>query len=739
VLEDGIPDDAYKAVEGDDKAAAREYRKRNKAERESGQMRLAATAPLEKVADELAALSHEDERTPEDVERKERRYDELRQRREWQLRQNACDAWTAAFFTPLKLPEYAGQELVPTTATVWTLRAGGQAYGKLTQTIAKAAGDFAFFHWPVEFPDVFARRGGGFDVVLGNPPWERIKLQEKEFFASREPAIASAANKAAREKLIKELPRRRPELGTEWVAAVHGAEAQSKFVRASQRFPLCGRGDVNTYSIFAELARGLAGKRGRAGIVIPSGIATDDTTKFFFRVLVESGALVSLFDFQSSPGLFMEIGHARFKFCLLTTSGVVRPGESALFAFFTRSIDELRNPERQISLSPEDIALLNPNTRTCPIFRTKRDAEITKAIYRRVPVLIKEGPPEENPWGVHFLRMFDMSNDSHLFRTREQLEREGWRLDGNIFVKGDERYLPLYEAKMIHQFNHRFGDYRDKVDGSESTALPNIPPERLSNPAYSVFPRYWVPEGEVSAALAGKWDHDWLLGWRDICRSTDERTVIASVIPRVGVGHTMPLLLIDQSVNIFHLAALSANLGAFVFDFAARQKIGGTHLTYMYLNQLPICSPFSYDRSSEWLSGKVAVWISERVSELTFSSFEIGPSVNDLGYDDLPFRWDEERRFLIRCELDAAFFHLYGISRDDTDYIMETFPIVKRKDEQRFSEYRTKRVILEIYDAMDEAKRTGHPYQTRLDPPPGDPRAAHQIVSEAKGENTDVI
>ena len=118
-------------------------------------------------------------------------------------------------------------------------------------------------------------------------------------------------------------------------------------------------------------------------------------------------------------------------------------------------------------------------------------------------------------------------------------------------------------------------------------------------------------------------------------------------------------------------------------------------------------------------------WLLPRVLELTYTAWDLEPFAQDVGYDGPPFRWDPERRALLRAELDAAFFHLYGLSRDDTDYILDTFPIVRKNDEKKYGEYRTKRLILEIYDAMAEAARTGVPYPTRLDPPPADPRVAH--------------
>jgi hypothetical protein len=728
VLEEGIPDDAYKAVAVDDKAAAKHYRALNR-EAKKNRPTIPQFKLPDKVTAALEALSHRDERTPEDVAEKEREYATLINSPAMQNLEHACNAWTAAFFVPLRMPEYRGRDLVPTSATVWERLSGRQIYGPLDGEIAKARLAYSFLHWPVEFADVFAR--GGFDVVLGNPPWERIKLQEKEFFASRDPDIARAVNKAAREKLIKTLPERKPELAGEWTIAVHGAEAQSKFVRESGRFPLCGRGDVNTYSIFAELARRLPGKNGRAGIIVPSGIATDDTTKFFFRDLMESRSLASLYSFENEEKIFPAV-HNETKFCLLTIGSRLNSTAAPRFVFFARRVEQLHESGRRFTLLPEDIALLNPNTRTCPIFRTRRDAEITKAIYRRVPVLIKEGPPEENPWGIQFMRMFDMSNDSHLFRTREQLERDGWQLDGNIFRKGRDSWLPLYEGKMIWQFDHRYGTYEGQTEAQANKGLlPQSSEQEHADPDFSPLPRYWLAADEVRrASIQANLQADSHIIFRDITNAVVFRTAIFCVIPPFAVGHSAPLIsltLADGSESACFLACLNS----FCIDYLARQNVGGSHLTYFILKQLPILTPKSFKVPAPWCrAAATSDWIAERALELTFTARDVQGFARAVGYGGPPFRWDEERRFLIRCELDAAFFHLYGISHDDADYIMETFPIVRRKDEERFGEYRTKRVILEIYDEMEQAKQSGRPYQTRLDPPPGDPRAADPRVEE---------
>jgi hypothetical protein len=736
LLRGGIPDGAFDPIEGDDREYCRELKRRNRRERE-GFRNLFTGEPWERLGDfatGLATLDEIDDSTLDGVRQKEARYAQIVRSTGYAHGRLWADSWCAAFVS-LK-----SREAHPITDDLFrTIERNPMAIAESARReIQRVGEEYGFFHWHLAFPDVFRVLDvdqpppegpgwtGGFDVILGNPPWERIKVQEKEWFAGRRPDIANAPNAAARKKLIQKLADEDPSLWRAWLDALRRSDGESALVRSSGRYPLCGRGDVNTYALFSELNRSLIGSRGRAGFVVPTGIATDDTTKLFFQELVDRAWLQSLYSFFETRRIFLGTD-SRGPFCLLTLK---QPDGDAIqdaeFAFDLRSTSDLGDPERRFTLSPTDIALLNPNTRTCPIFRTRRDADLTKAIYRRVPVLVNESQGDAgDPWSVSFLRMLDMATDSAIFRTALQLVPDGWALVGNVFERNGNRYLPLYEAKMVHHFTHRFGDYLDKEADDEGTALPDVPDSRLMNSDYVVTPKYWVPESAVNERLNDRWTRGWFLGWRDICRSFDERTVIASVTPRVGVGHTMPLFLSEQEPQ--HLAALLANLCAFSFDYVARQKIGGTHLTYLYLKQLPVLSPEAIAQPTRWSPGtSTREWISERVLELVFTAGDLQSFGRDLGWEGPPFRWDPDRRFLLRCELDAAFFHLYGIRRDEVDYIMETFVIVRRNDQARHGEYRTKRVILEIYDRMRLSIDTGAPYQTLLDPPPAAPEVAHR-------------
>jgi hypothetical protein len=363
--------------------------------------------------------------------------------------------------------------------------------------------------------------------------------------------------------------------------------------------------------------------------------------------------------------------------------------------FFATRIGHLKDTERRFTLSAVDIALLNPATKTCPVFRSRRDAEITKAIYRRIPVLMA------SRWNLELRRLLNSADDSDKF-----------------FGEPSESRLPLYEGKYFHHYDHRWvtNDQRGDRALSESEHI---------DPNYSIRPRHWYPAEDARERFGEVWKHSWVFAWRDIARSTDERTFIATIVPSLAVPHTAKVVFAKPG-QVVLLPCLMANFGSLVFDFVARQKIGGTHMSGFIVEQLPVLAPVVFATDVLWGPGsKLREWILSRVLELTYTAWDLEPFAHDVGFDGPPFRWDSERRFLLRCELDAAFFHLYGLNREDTAYVMDTFPIVRKHDEKAHGEYRTKRVILELYDALAESTRTGTPYQTRLTPPPADPTCCH--------------
>lgn len=731
LMKNGIPDEAWVAIEGDDKKTASALKKRNK--KESLQDSLALVVPQSEVATLTAAAKAVDAASDSDaasLAKKQTEWTSLLESVAFQHQKLVADAWCAAFVWPKEPLPNAVSEAAPTNETWRQLRDDPARAPALTlHTVKRLARNYEFLHWHLQFPQVFAR--GGFDIVLGNPPWEKVKQEEKEFFASRSDAVARAPNAAVRKRLIATLEATNPTLWGEWCAATRMAEGQSHFIRRSQRYPLCGQGDVNTYTLFAEHNRAILAPHGRAGFIVPTGISTDDTTKDYFRALVTENRLAALFDFSNRDGFFPHIARHQLKFCLLTLG---EPGPTGIdLFFFGYRVSDLSERSRHFTLGAKDFTALNPNTRTCPTFRSARDAQINLALYRHAGILWHEGDVDGNPWGVHFSRLFDMTNDAGLFRSRIELETKSWKRMGSRYVLEHQRMLPLVEAKMAYQYDHRYGDYSDRPaekEGTDTKALPQITEERLRDPLYEPLPRYWVDEVEVRARLKSRWQRNWLLTYRDITHAVNERTVIASIIPLAGVGNTSPVVFSEAEPRL--TASLYACLCSLPLDYASRQKVGGTHLNYLQLKQLPVLPPAAYERSAEWTTQTPLIdWLLPRVLELTYTAWDLEPFARDVGYNGPPFRWDSERRFQIRCELDAAFFHLYRIPRDDADYILDTFPIVKADDEKAHREYRTKRVILEVYDAM-AAATSGKPYQTVLSPPPADPSVAHPDTRKVK-------
>ena len=735
LLARGIPDAAFAVLEGDDKKIVSGLKKRNKQE-QAGQLDLLGDAPpavYDPLSAQIARVEAIGDGDASEVHKKERAWQSLQASQTATHAKLLADAWCAAFVWPKDHTEVGALAL--TESSFQRLRYGLGPERRLQETIDKLAAEYQFFHWHVAFPQVFGEAGesfedddttgwtGGFDVVLGNPPWEQVELKEQEFFAGVRPDIASAGTAVARKRAIAKLEAEDPALHCAYLSAFRRVGAENHLLRTTGRFPLCARGRINTYSVFAELNRALITSHGRLGCIVPSGIATDANTQDYFAALVTQQTLVSLWHFENEDRVFPGVHHA-FRFCLLVIAGAADRQPAATFVAYARAVAHVSDPTRRYVLERDDFERMNPNTRTLPLFRRAAEADITRRIHRHAPVLITEGQAEENPWGVAFRQgIVNMASDSALFAQGDALAAAGWRLESNRFTRGAETMLPLYEAKMVHHFDHRFGTYLAQTEAqARQGKLPETTDAGHADPWLVSQPRYWVAESEVEARLEGRWAHGWLLGWRDICRATDSRTVIASVIPRVATGDTFLLAFPDSPLAL----CLYAGWTSFVFDFVARQKVGGTHLKYHVFRQLPNPTPAQFSRPLPWGGEEpIHAWILPRVLELTYTAWDLEAFGRDCGHAGPPFRWDEARRLLLRCELDAAFFHLYGVSRDDTAYIMDTFPIVRRKDEKAHGEYRTKRVILETYDAMQAAMTTGRPYQTLLTPPPAHPSLCH--------------
>lgn len=535
--------------------------------------------------------------------------------------------------------------------------------------------------WKDAFPAIFAEDGpGGFTCVIGNPPWERVKVQEREFFALTDPVTASAVSAAERRKRIKAMPKANPELYERYVAAKDDAKRVLDYARKGGRFPLSGRGDVNTYMLFVELADSIVAKDGIVGLLVPSGLATDMTTRHMFGSLVDGNRLAALYDFENKLGVFADV-HRSFKFSAVVFGGSGRMADAAEFLFFGHRIEDALDParHRMIDLTPKDLARFNPNTKTTPIFRTRRDASITKAIYQRVPILSDHGRKTGgNPWGVMYFTMFHQTNDAEHFKTATQLDKLGYKLDGNVFAKKTKRALPLYEAKMVQAYDHRAASI---VVAEENWVRQGqkeqTTPVEHQNPEFAVLPRWWVLEDQVNKALGGD-ARPAYLAFKDITSSTNQRTMIASFVPHAAFVNSIPLLLPDADLSLRRVACLLANLNATVYDFVARQKVGGNHLNFFIVEQLSTLSPDVYEVPCPWERDQtLEAWISERVLKLSCTAEDMKPLAEACGFTgsqgDGVQKWKDAERAELRAELDAAYAILYGVEATDLEYMLSTF------------------------------------------------------------------
>ena len=848
VLENGIPDEAYTALSGDDRAVASALKKQNKADLKSWRQIAGGDLLTQAgLAAQAANVEILDDDTPQHLAAKRQAWTTAQFQAQRSSFARLADTYVAAFLAP----KLAGAgDTVPLSGYLWGVLSGQASKAEVEDSAQALCRQHGVFHWWLAFPQV--AEAGGFSVMLGNPPWEQLQLSEEEFFSPRAPSIAELVGDK-RKKAIANLEHTAPWLWQQFNSAKRECDAPNLFFRCSGRFPLAAVGKLNTYALFSETFLQACAPGGRAGFIVPTGIATDDTTKVYFSHLVRTRRLASLLSFYEIRRWFPATDD-RKAFCLLTLGSE----ELAQFAYDIENWDDFGRPEKRYRLTASEFATLNPNTLTLPVFRSERDAELTKRLYRAAPVLVVEATedgdgkllrPEVNPWGLSFSQgLFNMTSDSALF------------VDGPAPV-GHPPRQPLYEAKMIHQFDHRWATYvgaASGVDGEVETA--DVDDAQKADPAYTVRPRYWVDEREVLARIARvptrvarawlalhaardagdasaqdaalddllfavaqwvagelfhraagiraeadswtpsqaqphiaptevqlkarfprlndvlrgqdlttrkaltefpKWATQnkdarlaeneldalvgalragalgqalcalldvwmdlrsprWLMGWRDICRSTDYRTLISSVIPRAGVGDKF--LLMTPSAPAPHCAALLGNLNALACDFIARQKVGGTSFKYFTMKQVAVLPPDRYTDAD-------LAFIVPRVLELTYTAHDLLGWGHDLAaYDPRPaaeqgqpFAWNSERRAQLRAELDAYYARLYDLTRDELRYILdpkdmmgadypsETFRVLKESEIRAYGEYRTRRLVLEAWDQQSATLSSSTP------------------------------
>ena len=666
---------------------------------------------------------------------KQSRWEELMVSPRVECLRRACDIYTYSFYKQFKATdltsEFDGETgtftafNIPYTRTVYNAlqeikyldytadeMEGLQVLpDSFKEEVREVAHTHRFFHWCVEFPEVFAD-GGGFDVMCGNPPWDKIKVEDKKWFEQNGRAdIVNAGTAAQRKQAIANLPTTDPDLYEAYQLALADAEAMSRFVRFGGRFPMTATGDIDLYPLFAEHCLNCSLEAW--GLVIPLGIAVNESNKTFFAKLIDENRLISFYGFENEEKIF-PIAH-NYKFALITAGNKKIESQTVEGGFYLRRIDHLFDSNRIYTLCTDIFSLLNPNTRTCPVFRTNRDAQLTTKIYQHCKVLLNE-VINENPWDIKFGSMFHMSGDSHLFRTYSQLIAEGAIYQAPNFYLNEELYVPLYEGKMIWLYNHHYGTWPTSNERSNTIATPS----NLTNPNSSIIPWYWVPLSSVknkcikyekNKNITWEWNHKWSIAYRAIMESHDSRSFLPCLIPNTyGIGNSLSLLYLDKGTiqGILFLSMMSS----IVMDYITRQKLGGKNINIFVTKQLAVLTPEQITSSGYERD------IVERVARLCWFNHDLDGWMEELWEEcpeeyslpEEPVIWDEEQRAAWQAELDAIFAHLYGLSTEDLRYILdpedvcgkgcinETFRVLKERELRELGEYRTKRLVMEAWN-----------------------------------------
>lgn len=703
------------------------------------------------LADKIRFINHLPEDTLEEEIIKQERWKELMDSARVDCLRRACDIYTYAFYNTVKHEEIIKEKEdvngkwqlepeVPYTKTVIRalqeidamecLEKGKplptyylQLSADFKTEVKRMADEQRFFHWCVEFPEVFAANKG-FDVMCGNPPWDKLQMEEEKWFAGKNNDIVKAANQADRKKKISQLEAEDPILYQEFQKACNAIASQSNFVKNSGRFPLTAVGKLELSSLFAELC--LSFTKEAWGLVLPTGIAVNDSNKYFFSKLIDENRLISLYDFENREKLF-DID-SRFKFCLITAGKAQAEPRTVSGGFYLTRIDHLLDPRRIYTLRTDDFARFNPNTKLCPIFRTAKDANLTAKIYRKAPILIND-ETKENIWGIRFMMMFNMASASSVFRTRKQLDELGGQLQRDSYIVENDVYVPLYEGKMFWLYNHHYASFPNEYEVEKRpSSINSTPYSILADSCSSIAPWYWVNKSLVDSRLIDcdkegnvrwKWEHSYYIAFRDVTNATNERTCVATLMPSsVAAGDKAPLVFTSRS--LIPSACFAAMLSSLVFDYIARQKVGGSSMALFIMKQQPVLTPDQIPSSMQWQ-------IVKRVAELCYFNHDMDGWASELWEEmseeqrselpqlgnQQPWIYNPERRAILQAELDAIFAHLYGLNTEDLRYILdpedvcgkgcinETFRVLKDNELRQYGEYRTKHLVLKAWNKFE--------------------------------------
>lgn len=561
-----------------------------------------------------------------------------------------------------------------------------------------------FFNWQTEFPGVWTideitlEASGGFDAVVGNPPWEKMKLDQKQWFSERVPEIASASKADERQSMIEQLKVTTPALYNEFAVAYERSMDSLRVARTGGDYPKTGSGDLNLYSVFVERSAEIIKPNGIVGLLTPVGVGTDKSMAKFFGSLTKAARLAAFLSFENKGKWLFDDVHSEDQPTFILYGGKTRLYDSFSFATKLHSLPN-SNDDRIMQLDAGACHRLNPNTGTAPMFRDPASLPLINKMYKSGSVL--NSTDGRSAWPVRYATDFHMTNQSGLFKRQDQLLEDGaFPLENGNYGMSDGDFFPLYEGKSITLHNHRYASVTRSGNLSGQGKTIKTTDEEMNDPVFVATPWYWIHEQELKGV------QPYVLGFNDIANTNNRRTVIAAIVPKAGYGNTLPVLRQNKGVGAIEVSLMAANLGSITLDFVARQKIQSRHLNKYILDQLPVI-PLKTFKSRKFGTKSAAKIVSDAILKLTYNSHAMSDFAKDMGAVDdngvvkPPFEWDPEQRIYLSAKLDAIFFHLYKITDSaDIDYIFSTFPKIEADDVEKFGYYRTRELTKSWINAL---------------------------------------
>jgi Eco57I restriction-modification methylase len=698
----GIPDDAFKPIEGDDKEACAKFKKRNKEERKGskgqqtlmGELRARLQIELGNLPQTLANLDRAEADSVEAVRKQEERYAAAVSGADYANAKLAADAWCAAFVWEKTKEQWRDGDAVTEEIYRDVVANPHSLAPQVRNEIERLANVYQFFHWHLAFPQVFRLLSaeerdrsaqehrldewaaadnpqcgwkGGFDVVLGNPPWDTMSPDVKEFFSAFEPDIR-IQDQAGQDAIVTQLLVS-PVIASAWEAHQRFLYASVHFIKTSGRYVMfakgnLGKGDFNVYRMFVESALTTADTNGCASQLAPENLSIGPNASAIRLHLFEHTGLVQLLGFVNTNEIWFKDVHTAAKFCLYTAR-IGGTTERFSAAFRINDPRDLTPTEHnRVQMSVALIRELSPDALAIPELESQDAIDLSLKTYGRWP---KFGDTDKWRPVREYMREIDMGNDRDLFNA-----------DGNG--------LPVYEGRMVGQFDHRAKGY---ISGRGRSAVWEDFP--FGHPDKCIQPQWRIDRSMLPGKVMDRVSR-YRVGFCDVASPTNERSLVTTIVPPdVICGHKVPTIVLRDG-DLAHHVLWTALANSFAIDYMARRKVS-LSMTYTVLDSIPIPNP------PMELPGV------GRCVELAARLICCGAEMRDLWQrlrmegsvsDTPPLLYDnEEARLLARAEIDAIVARdILGLTESETSFILEDFPTAAKYEVAKWGTFRTRELIL---------------------------------------------